>query len=106
MPSIINAARLVGASDTYDLILTASTSVDFCSSNRLFHSINSLFSNFSFTILSSASFFLVHDNLVFNLSLVASNFLFLLQFRLAAPAERRGGFGTCGPGTGHYLFRL
>jgi hypothetical protein len=26
--------------------------------------------------------------------------------RLAAPAERRGGFGTCGSGAGHYLARL
>ena len=25
------------------------------------------------------------------------------QVRLAAPAERRGGFGTCGPGAGHCL---
>ena len=23
------------------------------------------------------------------------------EVRLAAPAERRGGFGTCGPGAGH-----
>jgi hypothetical protein len=26
--------------------------------------------------------------------------------RLAAPAERRGGFGTCGPGAGHYLLSV
>ncbi len=25
-----------------------------------------------------------------------------VEDRLAAPAERRGGFGTCGPGAGHY----
>ena len=28
------------------------------------------------------------------------------QVRLAAPAERRGGFGTCGPGAGHYLLSV
>jgi hypothetical protein len=27
-------------------------------------------------------------------------------FRLAAPAERRGSFGTCGPGAGHYLLSV
>ncbi len=74
IPSIINAAKLVGASDNNDLILSASISVDFCSSNCLFNSINS---SFNFIILPSASFFLVHDDLVFNLSVVASNFLFL-----------------------------
>ena len=28
------------------------------------------------------------------------------QVRLAAPAERRGGFGTCGPGAGHYAPKI
>jgi hypothetical protein len=59
MPSIIKAARLVGASDTYDLILSASTSVVFCCSNFSFNSIDSSFkvlvnfSNSSFNLASS-----------------------------------------------------
>ena len=69
IPSIINAAKLVGASDNNDLILSASVSVDVCSSNCLFNSINS---SFNLIILSSASFFLVHDNLVFNLSSITA----------------------------------
>ena len=71
VPSIISAARFVGASDTHDLILSASTSVDFCSDNS-----SSNFSNTSlyFVILRSASSFLVFDNIVFKLSVVVSIF--------------------------------